>query len=182
MFNVRPERYQKFEKALTTDLIYESSPESYNSSSDHPQKLDDEETAKNAYQFQLADIRSLRNLFRSSIIEQINTLESQRDQFTHERQFFLQQMEQDKRIIQGLRNDIDQFGQLMAEEKANTNDLIIRTQVSKICREALKKYEQDSFDIQYKFNNKSQSSIASQYKKNSGLVDGQLIQSLKDKK
>jgi|LauGreDrversion4_2_1035121.scaffolds.fasta_scaffold233594_1 hypothetical protein len=36
MFNVRPERYQKFEKALTTDLIYESSPESYNSSTDHP--------------------------------------------------------------------------------------------------------------------------------------------------
>lgn len=176
MFNVRSERYQKFEKAITTDLIYESSPESYNSSSDNPQVHDEEESCKNAYQFQLADIRSLRNLFRSSIIEQINSLESLKDQFTQERQFFLSQMEADRRVIQGLKSDINQFGTLMAEEKANTNDLIIRTQVSKICREALNKYEQDSFDIQYRFANKSQSSIASHYKKNSApLVDGQLI-------
>lgn len=76
MFNVRGERYQKFEKTLTTDLIYESSPESYNSSTDNHKVLDDEENTKNAYQFQLSDIRSLRNLFRSSIIEQINSLES----------------------------------------------------------------------------------------------------------
>ena len=162
MFNVRSERYQKFEKTITTDLIYESSPESYKSSSDKKQEVYDEETFKNAYQFQLEDIRSLRNLFRSSIIEQINNLESQMDQFTHERQFYLQQMEADRRIIQGLKSDINQFGQLMAEEKANTNDLIIRTQVSKICQEALNKYEQDSFDIQHRFNNKSQSSFASQ--------------------
>ncbi len=64
-----------------------------------------------------------------------------KDQFTHERQFFLQEMETSRRVIERLKSDINEFGKLMAEEKANTNDLIVRTQVSKICREALNKYE-----------------------------------------
>jgi len=51
-----------------------------------------------------------------------------------------------------LMTEIDKFGQLMAEEKANTNDLIIRTHVSKICRQALNKFEQDSTDLQYRYN------------------------------
>lgn len=36
-------------------------------------------------------------------------------------------METDRMVIEKLKSDINEFGQLMAEEKANTNDLIIRT-------------------------------------------------------
>ena len=80
-----------------------------------------------------------------------------------ERKFFLQQISENRQTIYTLMTEIDKFGQLMAEEKANTNDLIIRTHVSKICRQALNKFEQDSTDLQYRYNQKSQSSITSNH-------------------
>lgn len=135
---------------------------------------DEEELRKQAYNFQVNDVRSLRDLYKEQVGALFDQIALMKAEFEAERAFFVAKAEADNQAIEDFRVQVETLSRKFAAEKVFTDQMFVKAEVGKICSRALYKFDQD-----YEREKEQSKVIAYSYQQTQDLIDK--LTSKKDK-
>eukprot|EP00347_Sterkiella_histriomuscorum_P022986 403336388 len=111
-------------------------------------EMDEDLVRQQAYNFQLNNIKNLRQAFQQSLINMIQQQDQLQEEFSKERQIFLKQAKMKEQKENDLISRIAYLEQELQDEKQNNIKIIIEEQISSICDKAMFNYELQSLKLE----------------------------------